>query len=132
MNKRIDDDWQALPGATEARIQGLLMPPNIVSSNTAVIVPPEDQALVVGPGGTPERAGEIEALLRQALGQAQEAAYPSPMMALLTHAHFDHLAALAHLHRPVLLHGHAQAHLPRRSRHTRNGPLSRVTRGFPK
>jgi hypothetical protein len=51
---------------------------------------------------------------------------------MLNHARFDRLAALDHLHRPVLLHGHTQVHLPRRSRHTRNGPLSRVTRGFPK
>ena len=130
MNKLIDDDWQALPGATGAQIRGLLMPPNIVSPNTAVIVPPEGQAVVVNPGGTPERAGEIESLLRQALGQSQGAAYPSPIMALLTHAHFDHLAALAHLHRPVLLHGHAQAHLPRRSRNTHNGPLSRKVRAL--
>lgn len=88
--------------------------------------------MVVDPGGTPERAGEIEVLLRQALGQAQDAASLAPITAMLNHARFDRLAALDHLHRPVLLHGHTQVHLPRRSRHTRNGPLSRVTRGFPK
>lgn len=112
MHKLIDDDWQALPGVTGAQIRILLLPPNIISSNSAVIVTPEGQAVVVDPGGTAERAGEIEALLQQALGEAQDAPSRSPIAALLTHAHYDHFAALDHLHRPVLLHGHAEAHLP--------------------
>jgi outer membrane biogenesis lipoprotein LolB len=69
MNKLIDDDWQALPGATGAQIRILLLPPNIISSNTAVIVTSEGHAVVVDPGGTAERAAEIEALLQQALGE---------------------------------------------------------------
>jgi glyoxylase-like metal-dependent hydrolase (beta-lactamase superfamily II) len=112
MNRLTEDDWQTLPGAAGARIRVLLKPPNIISSNTAVVVTPEGQALVVDPGGTAERAGEIEALLQQGLGEVQGAASRSPITALLTHAHYDHFAALDHLHRPVLLHGHAEAHLP--------------------
>jgi glyoxylase-like metal-dependent hydrolase (beta-lactamase superfamily II) len=75
-------------------------------------VTPEGQTVVVDPGGTAERADEIEGLLRQAFGEDQDAAPRPPIRALLTHAHYDHFAALDHLRRPVVLHGHVEAHLP--------------------
>jgi glyoxylase-like metal-dependent hydrolase (beta-lactamase superfamily II) len=106
------NEWRPLPGADGARMCMLLVPPSIISSNAAVILTAEGQAVVVDPGGTAERAREIDALLRAALGEAEDAAVRSPIAALLTHAHYDHFAALDHLGRPVLLHSHAEAHPP--------------------
>lgn len=112
MDRLAGHEWQSLPGAGSARMRMLLVPPSIISSNAAVILTAEGQAVVVDPGGTAERAREIDALLREALTEPEGARERAPISALLTHAHYDHFAALDHLGRPVLLHSHAEAHPP--------------------
>jgi glyoxylase-like metal-dependent hydrolase (beta-lactamase superfamily II) len=105
-------DWHPLPGAPGARIRILLVPPSIISSNAAVVLAPQGEALVLDPGGTLERAREIDEVLRSALSEPDDSPDRTAVDALLTHAHYDHFVALDHLERRVRLHAHPEALSP--------------------
>ncbi len=107
-------DWSPLPGVPGARIRILLVPPSIISSNAAVVLAPQGEALVLDPGGTLERAREIEAVLCAAHPEpgSEDMTARAGVDALLTHAHYDHFVALDHLERPVRLHAHPEALSP--------------------
>jgi glyoxylase-like metal-dependent hydrolase (beta-lactamase superfamily II) len=93
--------WQPVPGIPSGQFQILERKADPYSSHAAVVRTPE-AILVIDPGSAPDQVERLSQLLGETIGQAR-----LPVLIVLTHLHWDHLAALPLLslpaHVPVLV-----------------------------
>jgi glyoxylase-like metal-dependent hydrolase (beta-lactamase superfamily II) len=93
--------WQPVPGAPSGQFLILERKADPYSSHAALVRTPE-AILVIDIGSAPDQVAQLSQLIRAAIGQAN-----LPVLIVLTHLHWDHLAALPLLslpgHVPVLV-----------------------------
>lgn len=96
--------WQPVPSMADGRFLILERRGDPCSSNTALIHLPR-ALLIVDPGSAPDQAAQVSRLAAEIVGGTD-----LPVLILLTHAHWDHFAALPLLVFPGQTRVHILAH----------------------